>query len=407
MARTKNTARKGSGGLPPARFPQVAPGAGKKLRHYQARNQLPVKAVPSTAAEADSTADWTQLSPSLLEGAAPPLERVVSQLNAEFEQAPSQEMEELADLVQDLHDNPPAPSVLPTTSQVLMPMVTSETVAETPVQPLLLTKQAVAGLAPTKARPKPPTAAAKCPRKEFRERQKPVPRRKQKPSSLTSLQEIRKYQTECKPFPSLPPIYQSSEGHSEWTGPLQDLTRSSAGPQRSHRGPPGTCVWGIKSSLHAQRPVHSSSKGHLFVSPLKWGWGLPWDRTPLPGGQGAWLAEIQKRKADSSWSYSAGHWKRKENPSPAEETQEACPGSVLSSLCVILYCIVLYFNCIALYVYKSRNSPLQCEAHIQNLNWQGGAMYFCACNFVPVIIPAFIHFCYHFTFLSSHLLWCF
>ena len=205
MARTKNTARKGSGGLPPARFPLVAPGAGKKSRHYQARNQLPVKAVPSTVTEADSTADWTQLSPSLPEGAVPPLERVVSQLNAEYEQAPSQEMEELADLAQDLHDNPPAPSVLPATSPVLMLMVTSETVLETPVQPLLLAKRPVAGLAPTKARPKPPTAAAKCPRKEFRERQKPAPRRKQKPSSLTSLQEIRKYQTECKPLlPFLP-----------------------------------------------------------------------------------------------------------------------------------------------------------------------------------------------------------
>ena len=105
MAHTKNTARKGSGGLPPARFPLVAPGVGKKLWHWQAQNQLPAKAVPSTVTEADSTADWTQLSPSLLEGAAPPLERVVSQLNAEYEQAPSQEMEELADLVQDLQDN--------------------------------------------------------------------------------------------------------------------------------------------------------------------------------------------------------------------------------------------------------------------------------------------------------------
>ena len=205
MAHTKNTARKGSSGLPPAHFPQVAAGAGKKSQHYQARNQLPVKAAPSTAAEADSTDDWTQLSPSLPEGAAPPLERVVSQLNAEFEQAPSQRMEELVDLVQDLHENPPAPSVLPSTSQAPVPRVTSETVSKTPVQPLLLAKRAVAGLAPIKARPKLPTAAAKCPRKEFRERQKPVQRRKQKPSSLTSLQEIKKYQTECKPLlPFLP-----------------------------------------------------------------------------------------------------------------------------------------------------------------------------------------------------------
>ena len=72
MARTKNTARKGSGGLPPACFPLVAPGVGKKLWHWQEQNQLPVKAVPPTAIEADSTADWTQLSPSLPEGAAPP-----------------------------------------------------------------------------------------------------------------------------------------------------------------------------------------------------------------------------------------------------------------------------------------------------------------------------------------------
>ena len=47
---------------------------------------------------------------------------------------------------------------------------------------------------------------------------------------------------------------------------------------------------------------------------------------------------------------------------------------------LLVYYIVLYFNCIALYVHKSRNSPLQCEAHIQNLNWQGRAMYFCTCN---------------------------
>ena len=118
MACTKNTARKSSGGLPLACFPQVAAGAEKKSRHYQARNQLPVKAVPSTAAEVNPTEDWTQLSPSLLEGAAPPLERVVSKLNAEFEQAPLQDMEELADLVQDLHENPPAPSESASSSEV-------------------------------------------------------------------------------------------------------------------------------------------------------------------------------------------------------------------------------------------------------------------------------------------------
>ena len=163
--------------------------------------------VPSTEAEIDSTEDWTQLSPSLLEGAAPPLERVVSRLNAEFEQAPVQDMEELADLVQDLHENPPAPSEPASSSVVLASTVTSETVAETPIQPLLLAKRAVAGLAPTKARPRAPTAATKCPRQEYHqmERQKPAQRRKPKSSSLSSLQEIRKYQTECKPLlPFLP-----------------------------------------------------------------------------------------------------------------------------------------------------------------------------------------------------------
>ena len=208
MACTKNTAKKVSGGLPPACFPWVAAGAEKKAHHHQARKQLPVKAASSTATVADVHRDWTQLSPSLPEGAAPPLERVVSRLNEEYEQSPPCNLEELANLVEDLHENPPAPSASSSANPVLVPMVTSETVAETPTQPLLLAKQAVAGLAPTKARPKPPTAAAKCPRVEYhsRERQKPVQRRQpSKPSSLTSLQEIRKYQTECKPLlPFLP-----------------------------------------------------------------------------------------------------------------------------------------------------------------------------------------------------------
>ena len=208
MARTKNTAKKVSGGLPPACFPQVAAGAERKACHHQARKQLPVKAATTTATAAEIHGDWTQLSPSLPEGAAPPLERVVSRLNEEYEQSPPHNMEELASLVEDLHENPPAPSVSQPTSQALVPMAISETVSETPIQPLLLAKQAVAGLAPTKARPKPPTAAAKYPREEVcgREKQKPIQSRKpSKPSSLTSLQEIRKYQTECKPLlPFLP-----------------------------------------------------------------------------------------------------------------------------------------------------------------------------------------------------------
>ena len=114
MARTKNTARKGSGGLPTACFPLRSSRSWKEVATlWQAQKPAPSQSgTIHSAAEADSTADWTQLSPSLPEGAVPPLERVVSQLNAEFEQAPLQEMEELANLVQDLHDNPPAPSVV-------------------------------------------------------------------------------------------------------------------------------------------------------------------------------------------------------------------------------------------------------------------------------------------------------
>ena len=52
------------------------------------------------------------------------------------------------------------------------------------------------------------------------------------------------------------------------------------------------------------------------------------------------------------------------------------PWLELDSPELLVYHIVLYFNCIVLYVHKSRNNPLQCEAHVQNLNWQGGAMYF-------------------------------
>ena len=186
MAHTKNTARKVSSGLPPACFPPVAE---KKSQHYQSQNQLPVKTVPSTEAEIDANEDWTQLSPSLPEGAAPPLERVVSRLTAEFEQSPVQDMEELADLVQDLHENPPACSEPASTSVMLPSTVTSETVAETPIQPLLLAKHTMAGLAPTKTRPRAPTAATKCPRQEYcqMERRKPVQRRKSKSSSLSSL----------------------------------------------------------------------------------------------------------------------------------------------------------------------------------------------------------------------------
>ena len=58
----------------------------------------------------------------------------------------------------------------------------SETVAEATQPPLLLAKRAMATLAPWKACPNPPTAAAKCPRKEFQQPSEEVTRRKPKKS---------------------------------------------------------------------------------------------------------------------------------------------------------------------------------------------------------------------------------
>ena len=117
-------------------------------------------------------------------------------------------MEQLADLVADLHENPPAPSVPTSVDLSPAPSVTSETVAETPIQPLLLAKSTIAGLAPTKAKPRPPTAATKYPRAEYSGQQRKELRQKKrpkKPKSLTSLQEIWKYQVESKPLlPFLP-----------------------------------------------------------------------------------------------------------------------------------------------------------------------------------------------------------
>ena len=132
----------------------------------------------------------------------------MDRLNSEYEQTPPQNMEKLTDLVADLHENPSAPSVPTPVDLSPVPSVTSETVTETPIQPLLLAKCTIARLAPTKAKPRPPTAAAKCPRAEYSGQQKKKELKQRIPKkskSLISLQEIRKYQTESKPLlPFLP-----------------------------------------------------------------------------------------------------------------------------------------------------------------------------------------------------------
>ena len=142
---------------------------------------------------------------------------MVSRLNEEFDQVPLQDMEELADLVQDLHENPPAPSEPASSSIVLASTVTSETVAETPIQPLLLAKCAVAGLAPTKARPQSSYCSHQVPETRVSlvgeaEASTEEETQVQLPVFSSADQEIPDGVQAPSP---LPPIHQSSKGHSE------------------------------------------------------------------------------------------------------------------------------------------------------------------------------------------------
>ena len=85
----------------------------------------------------------------------------------------------------------------------LPPTITSETVAEVARPPLLLAKRAMATMVPCKsANPTPPpTAATKCPRKEYQRPSEEVVRRKaKKPKALSALKEIKKYQTKVEPI---------------------------------------------------------------------------------------------------------------------------------------------------------------------------------------------------------------
>ena len=118
----------------------------------------------------------------------------------EYEQAQApRSMEELDILVQELRDHPStpladtaaekqdltAPSLnkeLPTPINTT-PAVFTETMAETPRQPLLLSWRATAV-------PSTPTHAAKCPRPELRRRQRKEQPTKKAPA-LSALQEIK------------------------------------------------------------------------------------------------------------------------------------------------------------------------------------------------------------------------
>ena len=211
MARTKNTKRKHTQGLPRARFTRIATGAEERNNFYCLTLQLP----PQDAS------DWTSLTPSGV--TSPELERTVERLNAEHLDST------MLELVEDLHENPPTSSdgagpISPDSDQPLLEKpeemlveevsftteppphaISTETVGETVYCPVLLARRATAML--IKSQPTPPTAATKCPRPEFCVQHKEVTRRrrKSKPKPASSLLDIRKYQTEVKPiFPWLP-----------------------------------------------------------------------------------------------------------------------------------------------------------------------------------------------------------
>ena len=126
-----------------------------------------------------------------------------------------------ADMIEDLLVPSPAETVLYDGNMNLIPAVTSEAVSETslPQAPVMIAKSVTAThtaspepeVQPTKdivTRPCQPTAAVKCPRKQFRprkvERAEPPPHPKKK--SLSALQEIRKWQTRVDPLLPLTPF---------------------------------------------------------------------------------------------------------------------------------------------------------------------------------------------------------
>ena len=103
MVRTKNTERKQPTKLPVARFPMVATGRAQRDRHSFLKSQLPPQ---------DEELEWTALSPSLPGAASLELKRAVERINEEFAHPPPQNVEEVLDLVEDLHTNPLPPQLL-------------------------------------------------------------------------------------------------------------------------------------------------------------------------------------------------------------------------------------------------------------------------------------------------------
>ena len=168
MARTKNTERKHTQGLPRARFTRIATGAEERNNFYCLTLQLP----PWDAS------DWTSLTPSGV--TSPGLERTMERLNTEHLDST------MLELVEDLHENPPTSSdgagpISPDSDQQPLEKleemfveevssttepppraISTETVGETVYPPVLLARRATAML--TKSQPAPPHSCNKVPK---------------------------------------------------------------------------------------------------------------------------------------------------------------------------------------------------------------------------------------------------
>ena len=71
---------------------------------------------------------------------------------------------------------------------------------------------------------------------------------------------------------------------------------------------------------------------------------------------------------------------------------------------IVLYCILTVLHCMSI---NLEIAPCSVRPKSRTSTGKEELCIFVLVIFVTVIIPAFIHFCYHFTFLSSHLLWYF
>ena len=258
MAHTKNTDRRVSRQGRRARF-GVHTGATAQRRHYAQRLHLQLNQIPSDSEQSPlHVTDWQSLKPSLLGGTSSEIEAEVDRLNAACpvpavpspvqttigellssldlheearpEAPPAMQgvpveanvvissparMEEtlslprsppVADLIEDLPAPSPAETVLYHDDRTPSPNVVAETVEEFTI-PVAIAKSVVAELTPSSsevktgfthtrvALPRPPTAAVKCPRKQFRPRktQRAEPPPRWKNPKLSALQEICKW----------------------------------------------------------------------------------------------------------------------------------------------------------------------------------------------------------------------